>query len=50
MAPMELSWPGDSEANMELGVLIEEGPIPFRLTNHFMELIAHGVLPDVISD
>lgn len=35
------------ELNMELGLLVEGGPIPRRLTNHFTELIARGVLREV---
>lgn len=31
-------------ANMELGVLVQGGAIPGRLTSHFNELIAHGTL------
>jgi phosphatidylserine/phosphatidylglycerophosphate/cardiolipin synthase-like enzyme len=35
------------EINMELGLLVEGGPIPRRLTNHFNELIARGILREV---
>jgi hypothetical protein len=33
--------------NMELGVLVKGGPIPRRLSQHFRELIAGGVLTEV---
>jgi len=35
------------EVNMELGLLVEGGPIPQRLIAHFTELISRGVLREV---
>jgi phosphatidylserine/phosphatidylglycerophosphate/cardiolipin synthase-like enzyme len=32
------------EINMELGILVEGGPVPKRLAQHLDELMAHGVL------
>ena len=35
------------DLNMELGLLIEGGPIPRRLSAHFGELIARGILREI---
>ena len=36
------------ESNMELGLLVEHGPIPQRLADHFSELMTRGVLREVL--
>ena len=35
------------ERNMELGLLIQNGPVPARLAEHFDWLIANGELVEV---